>query len=102
MDKVTRFQCPYCKKLFKINRHFCFKDPIHRACGSCANYRGSERLDDAGTTVYLCEHDGIVYTVGKLHVDNFTECPIKKVHGSRKYDCDWWVSSKPAEFGGAE
>ena len=39
MKKVIRFECPYCKKIFKTpNRHFCRRDPRFRNCYSCKHW----------------------------------------------------------------
>lgn len=33
--KVTRYMCPFCLKIFKIRRHFCWRDPRNKSCSSC-------------------------------------------------------------------
>ena len=41
MIKVERYYCEHCKRYFKTpSRHFCFRDPENRACGSCVWWQG--------------------------------------------------------------
>ena len=36
MKQVIRYECPFCKKIFKTpNRHNCKRNPIHRNCFTC-------------------------------------------------------------------
>ena len=43
MKQVTRYECPFCKKLFKTaDRHKCKRDPKLKNCFSCANWDGFE------------------------------------------------------------
>lgn len=95
MEKIMRYECSFCKKTFKIDRHFCFKDPKNRACASCDNYLGikQEINDNDGSryNVYWCGRDNdtyIIYDSSKYPMtDNI---PFRGKKQSRGYDCDWW------------
>ena len=94
MEKVTLYRCEYCKKYYKSNRHFCFKDPANKACGSCRHYRTEEYRS-------LNQYEGwhkisTCIATGKERVltDTYegTECEVEfpKYHGKRGYMCDLW------------
>ena len=95
MKEVKRYECGFCKKTFKINRHFCFKDPKNMACASCENYLGEEKeTDEDGSTyfVYWCGHDNdnwIIYDSSKHTMTD--EVPFRGKKQSRGYNCDWWL-----------
>ena len=41
MEKVTRYQCKFCKKDFKTpDRHYCKFNPELKNCFTCKNLRG--------------------------------------------------------------
>lgn len=91
MEKVVRYECSHCKKLFKIDRHFCFKNPENKACTTCKHYAGVEtNMAEDGSTYrsWLCSYDGeswiIHYELGE------GETPFRNHHGNRGYNCDWW------------
>lgn len=40
LKMVTRYECPYCKKVFKTpDRHYCKKNPELRNCFTCKHLR---------------------------------------------------------------
>lgn len=98
MKKVIRYECEFCKKLFKINRHFCFKDPANRACASCRYYLGREdNMANYGYKYrsYVCGYDSGCYSIYQdppfwFSGVNTEEVPFQSHHGSRGYNCDWW------------
>lgn len=99
MKKVIRYECEHCKKTFKINKHFCFKDPKNKACGSCENYLGTEYFTTRNGTrhiQYICWNDGlnkiIHCTDSSLNCSD--EIPFGNYHGNRGYNCDWWTERK--------
>ena len=98
MKKVIRYECEHCKKLFKIDRHFCFKDPANRACASCKYYLGYEdNMAEDGRIYrsYSCGYNDEGYTIYQdpsfwFPCSTTEEVPFQSHHGSRGYNCDWW------------
>jgi len=94
MEKVERYQCNHCKKLFKINRHFCFKDPENKACASCQYYGGEETNtyeDGSKYTSYICKYDNETWVIYEYNdFGTKSEVPFKDHHGNRGYNCEWW------------
>lgn len=64
MKEVSRYQCEFCKKDFKIpNRHQCKKDPALKNCFTCKNLKG-----------WLESDDGVDVGVGFLRDPNYPDC----------------------------
>jgi len=95
MKVVKRYECEYCKKVFKINKHFCFKDPKNRACASCKNYLGPKQETDESDrrfTIYWCGYDNDNYVIYDSSINPMTDIiPFRGKGKSRGYDCEWWT-----------
>jgi hypothetical protein len=96
MNKVERYECEHCHKLFKINKHFCFKDPANMACASCAGWQGygfggfdegGERQDCA----YCLITKDVIHT---LYSNEGLYRGFNKSKGNRGYDCKHWQPRK--------
>ena len=56
MQEVTRYECPFCKKLFKTpNRHRCKHDPINKNCLSCGYFDNFENFEGQFGEYGRCE-----------------------------------------------
>jgi len=94
MNKVVRYECPHCKKLFKKDKHFCFKDPINRACASCEgwnDYELDKYYDSDGEKQERawCSLTGdLIHT--KYHRGNDGQVQFEEYHGNRGYMCPHW------------
>ena len=100
MRWTVRYECEHCGKLFKANKHFCFKDPANKSCSTCDNYRGRETdiHEDGGRwTYYLCEHDGEVLCIYDYYTGSGNDIPFRSRNGRRGYNCDWWTPRKEEE-----
>lgn len=93
MEKVIRYECQHCKKLFKINRHFCFKDPHNKSCVTCKYYMGVQlkidREEDWEYKTYLCDYNEGEYVI---YDENSWRCdvPFQNFYKKRGYNCEWW------------
>lgn len=97
MQKISVYRCDFCGKIFKINRHFCFKDPSNKACASCEFYGGAEKIQFEDGSIfhsYICKHNGDILEISNTYDEYSGNIPLNKKRGYRKYDCDWWELRK--------
>jgi len=100
MEKITAYYCKHCKKLFRRNKHFCFKDVANKACATCDHYNGTDTIDVSNglfsvkNTVSLCNYNYEDHIIAEHNYSGKFNVPFKKINGFRGYMCDWWKKRK--------
>lgn len=89
--EVKAYWCNYCKKLFKIKRHFCWRDPDNKACTTCYGWNDYETYFDGNGNDFMVAACGIVgadingYNVtSKIDFGNY--------HNNRGYNCPYYIN----------
>ncbi len=93
--EVKAYWCNYCKKLFKIKRHFCWRDPDNKACTTCYGWNGYEDEINKYGHPYRNARCGIINM--SIHGDTFT-CAVNfgNHHNNRGYNCPYYINRNEA------
>jgi len=89
--EVKAYWCNYCKKLFKIKRHFCWRDPENKACTTCYGWNDYETNYDENGDEFREATCRIVDRC--INGDCITgEIDFGNHHNNRGYNCPYYIN----------